>query len=238
MAGRLLAGLLLALLISNRLPADDPKLPDATAFDRLVVDTLRDVHNKGADLYNVKKEFDGTYRMYQGALLTIRPLLAHRPAAQKIIDEGLAAAESEASMAQKAFRLHEAIEAVRSNLKAGGTPPKPVEPTEVAPEPKPKAPAIAPAAAGKGPSGIVTLQGKPLGAAEITMVSLDLPKPQVFTAAIQPDGHYAFAEPLPAGKYVVTVTAAAVPAKYQTTTTSGITIEVKADGGTFDIDLK
>jgi len=238
MAGRLFAGLLLALLISNRLPADDPKLPDAAAFDKLVSDTLRDVHNKGADLYNVKKEFDGTYRMYQGALLTVRPLLAHHPAAQKMIDDGLAAAEAETSMAQKAFRLHEAIEAVRSNLKAGGAPPKVVEPTEVAPAPKPKPPAIAPAGGGKGPSGIVTYQGKPLAAAEVTVVSLDLPKPRVFTATIQPDGRYSFPEPLPAGKYVVIVTAAAVPAKYQTTTTSGITIEVKADGGTFDIELK
>jgi hypothetical protein len=170
--------------------------------------------------------------------LTVRPFLAHRPAAQKIIDEGLAAAESETSMAQKAFRLHEAIEAVRSHLKTGGAPPKLVEPTAVAPAPKPKAPAIAPAAAGKGPSGSVTLQGKPLAAAEVTVVSLDLPKPRVFTATIQPDGRYSFPEPLPAGKYVVIVTAAAVPAKYQTTTTSGITIEVKADGGSFDIELK
>src|SRR5262245_9066518 len=88
--------------------ADDPKLPDVKAFDKLVIDTLRDVHNKGADLYNTSKDFAGAYRLYQGALVTIRPLLAHRPDAQKIIDESFSATEKETEAARKAFLLHEA----------------------------------------------------------------------------------------------------------------------------------
>ncbi len=147
MTGRLLAGLLLALL-ATAVSADDPKLPDVATFDRLVVDALRDAHNTGADLYNTKKEFDGTYRLYQGALMTVRPLLAHRPKAQQIIDDGIQAAEKEASTAQRAFKLHEAIEAVRTHLKASkATPPtdakkpgdakKPADPT-VAPPPREK----------------------------------------------------------------------------------------------------
>jgi hypothetical protein len=130
MTGRTLAGLLLALLTAASLAAQDPKLPDVATFDKLVVDALRDVHNRGADLYNTAKEFEGAFRMYQGGLVAVRPLLVHRPAAQKLIDDGLAAAEKETGPAQKAFKLHETIEAVRKHLKEAAAEPakKPDEP--------------------------------------------------------------------------------------------------------------
>lgn len=130
MTTRMLSALVLAatLFVSTRAAAEDPKLPDVKAFDKLVIDTLRDVHNKGADLYNASKDFTGTYRMYQGALATVRPLLAHRPEAQKIIDAGLTAAEKESDVARKAFLLHEAIEGVRKNLKTAIGERKPDEP--------------------------------------------------------------------------------------------------------------
>ena len=79
-----------------------PKPPEGKAYDKLVVDTLRDVHNKGADLYNEAKDFVGAYRIYQGALLTVRPLLGfHQPGVQKAIDTGLAEAEKESNLALK-----------------------------------------------------------------------------------------------------------------------------------------
>jgi hypothetical protein len=134
MTGRVLAGLLLALFATSSLPAQDPKLPDVATFDKLVVDSLRDVHNRGADLYNTAKEFDGAYRMYQGGLVAVRPLLGHRPAAQKLIDDGLAAAEKEANAAQKAFKLHETIEAVRKHLKEAAA----AEPVKKSDEPRTK----------------------------------------------------------------------------------------------------
>ncbi len=274
MTGRPLAGLLLALITAGPLLADDPKLPDVKAYDKLVVDSLRDVHNKGADLFNESKDFIGTYRLYQGALLTVRPLLAHQPAAQKLIVDGIAAAEKETMLSQKAFRLHETIEAVRALLKNGGEPTtkavetkkpadkKPTEPTdtkkpadkkptqvyELAPQPRekvkpgdssnPKPISTAIPDNGKGISGKVILRGQPLTAAEVTVVSLDQAKPQVFTAVVKADGSYAFTQPLPPGRYIVIVTAKAVPDKYQTTTTSGLTIEVKTGSANFDIDLK
>ncbi|HEV3437195.1 MAG TPA: carboxypeptidase-like regulatory domain-containing protein [Gemmata sp.] len=339
MSGRPLAGLLLALITAGPLLADDPKLPDVKAYDKLVVDSLRDVHNKGADLFNESKDFIGTYRMYQGALLTVRPLLAHQPAAQKLIDDGLAmtekgwfqlsdqlfmvlqkamvpeavlsklnplkdkalfrnefvseigkvltneernrfqdlilnyAAVKAPTIAQKSFKLHETIEAVRALLKNGGEPTtkaaetkkpadkKPTEPTdtkkptdkkptqvyELAPQPrekklddssKPKPISTTIPDDGKRLSGKVILRGQPLTAAEVTVVSLDQTKPQVFTAVVKADGSYTFTQPLPPGRYVVIVTAKAVPDKYQTTTTSGLTIEVKLGSANFDIDLK
>jgi hypothetical protein len=260
MTGRPLAGLLLALIATGPLLADDPKLPDVKAYDKLVVDSLRDVHNKGADLFNESKDFIGAYRLYQGALLTVRPLLAHRPAAQKLIVDGIAAAEKETMLSQKAFRLHETIEAVRALLKNGGEPAtkaeetkkpadkKPTQLYELAPQPrektklddlgKPKPISTTIPDSGKGLAGKVILRGQPLTAAEVTVVSLDQSKPQVFTAVVKADGSYTFTQPLPPGRYVVIVTAKAVPDKYQTTTTSGLTIDVKPGSSNFDIDLK
>ena len=120
MTTRTLAALALAAVLgatATRGAADEPKLPDVKVYDKLVIDTLREVHNKGADLYNTAKDFAGAYRVYQGALVAVRPLLAHRPDAQKMIDAGLDAAEKEADAAKKAFLLHESIEGVRKYLK-------------------------------------------------------------------------------------------------------------------------
>jgi hypothetical protein len=256
MTRRPYAALLLATLAASPALAQEPKLPDVKAFDKLVVDTLRDVHNLGADLYNEKKQPEAAYRMYQGALMAVRPLLAHRPAAQKLIDDGFAAAEKESVVALKAFKLHETIEGVRAHLKnpdakpSGPADPKnkekePGDPklkdktdTKGKPDTKTSGGGNAKAPTTSTVSGIVTLQGKPLAAAEVTVVTLDEAKPRVFTAAIQPDGTYQFKEPLPAGKYVVIVTAPAVPAKYQTTTTSGLVIEVKPGANAQNIELK
>jgi hypothetical protein len=139
---RLVAGLFVVTTVPGIAVTADPPTPtDRAAFDKLVIDTLRDVHNTGADLFNTAKDFNGTYRMYQGALLTVRPLLAHHAAAQKLIDDGLAAAEGEPNPARKAFKLHETIEAVRGHLKTAGsapatTNPKSSRPRETAPPPR------------------------------------------------------------------------------------------------------
>ena len=237
------------LALALPLAAQEPKLPDAKAFDKLVVDTLRDVHNKGADLYNTRKDFEGTYRLYQGALVTVRPLLAHHAAAQKIIDEGLAAAEKETTVAQKAFRLHEAIEAVRAHLK-GDTAKKPQDkkpeekkpevkkpgekkPPETKPEEKkPEKPSTTANIRGK-----VRMEGHALTAGEVVFVSLDKSKPIVVRVPILSDGTYAPRNGLPPGRYVVIVSGMGVPQKYQLTTTSGLTVEVRDTPSEFNIAL-
>lgn len=231
--------------------AADPA--DPKAFDKLIVDTLRDVHNKGADIYNEGKDYDGAFRFYQGSLLTIRPLLAHRPATQKLIDDGIAAADKEADITRKGFILHETIEKVRADLRAEPKKPddkKPTEtkkpddakkPAETTPMPKPKdPPAKEPAKADAAAvAGKVTLQGKPLPEGEISFVSLEQKAPKVVTTAVK-DGSYS-AMGLPPGKYVVAITGGKdvkVPAKYATTDTSGLTVEAKTGANTFDIELK
>lgn len=221
---------------------ETPNAPsDPKAFDKLVVDTLRDVHNKGADLYNTAKDYTGAFRIYEGSLRTIRPILSYRPTAQKLIDEGLAASDKEADDARRAFLLHETMEKVRTYLKTVSLPAKAVEPNPTKPMETPKQdvppkPKESPAPS-TGVSGKVTLEGKPVPKADVMLVSLTLPKPRVFSTTTKEDGSYTIAEDVPAGKYVVVVTGKGVPAKYSTTTTSGLNVEVKA-GGTCDVELK
>ena len=231
----------LVLVLAPAISAQEPKLPDVKTFDKLVVDTLRDVHNKGADLYNTKKDFEGTYRMYHGSLFTVRPLLGHHPDAQKLIDSALNAAEKEASVAQRAFRLHEAIEAVRSNLK-GETPRKPDDQKPDAKKGKKEAEAskgkgTAAAIGGPGFRGTVTIKGRPVPAGEVIFVSLDKPRPIVISAAIQEDGQYVPMNVVPRGRYVVIVKGKHIPEKYQLTTTSGLEVEVQSPPTVFDINL-
>jgi hypothetical protein len=151
-------GLVLVLSTSAAPAADEPKLPDTKAFDKLVIDSLRAVHNKGVELYNTLKDYLGAYRLYQGALETVRPLLAHRPEAQKLIDTGLATAEKEIDAARRAFILHETIEAVRKNLKVAIGEAKPDTPPAKKEDPKPGEPPKD----GKKPMDPVKPSGLPL----------------------------------------------------------------------------
>jgi hypothetical protein len=84
---------------------------------------------------------------------------------------------------------------------------------------------------------MVTLDGKPVGAGEVTVVTLDLPRPRVFTAKLT-DGAYAFADELPVGTYVLIVTGKGVPEKFATTLTSGLRVEVAGGAGELNLDLK
>lgn len=107
----------LSLLIGSAALADDK-----TAYDKAVSDSLREVHHVGRELFNNSKDFGGTYRVYQGALLAVKPLLGHRPEVQKGIEAGLNAAEKEGDAARRAYMLHETIENARTALKVANTP--------------------------------------------------------------------------------------------------------------------
>lgn len=248
-------------LSASTTAADEAKLPDTKVFDKLVIDTLRDVHNKGADLYNTSKDFSGTYRLYQGALETVRPLLAHRPEAQKMIDSGLTAADKDTDVARKAFLLHETIENVRKYLKGAISAKKPEDkkpedkkpedkkpmdkkPEDKKPEDKkpvdkkPEDKKLAPAPTAATVSGKVTLAGKPLAAGEVTLVSLNLAVARVFTAKVNADGTFKFAEAVPPGRYTAIVTGEGVPAQYTLANTSGLKLEFAAGANTTDLILK
>jgi truncated hemoglobin YjbI len=125
MRARLAVGLVVFL-------ASPAAAEETAAVDKQLAEALKDMHNKAADLYNAG-DANGCYRMFQGGLITARPLLAHRPDVQQLIDQGLQTADRQASLAARAKSLHETIEAIRSKLKPT-IPAKPVDnPTPLPP---------------------------------------------------------------------------------------------------------
>jgi truncated hemoglobin YjbI len=97
---------------------------DKAALDKALFDALKEMHNRAADLYN-QGDANGSYRMFQGGLLLARPLLAHRPDVQKVLDDGMQEADRLASIPHRAVALHKTIERVRDRLKPPATIPAP-----------------------------------------------------------------------------------------------------------------
>jgi len=104
-------------LTSVGLAEEKPAAGEGDKDHKMLVDVLRDVHNRGADLYN-GGDPAACYRMFQGALLTAKSLVGAD--VQKVITDGLARAESDPRIDRRAFLLHETIESVRTKLKPAG----------------------------------------------------------------------------------------------------------------------
>jgi truncated hemoglobin YjbI len=106
-------------LTARGLRADDAPgaASDRKALDKQIYETLRDVINRGAVLYNPpNSDWNGCHRLYEGALLAIRPLLSHRAELQKAIDAGLATAQNNAEVRQRAFDLRAVIDRIRDDV--------------------------------------------------------------------------------------------------------------------------
>lgn len=131
---------LVATAVSAQPPA--PKSIPESDLDRIAMDVLKEMHNKGAVLYNAG-DAAGSFRVYNTTLLCVKPFLQHRPAVQKSIDTGIAEAEKSDTVKLQAYRLHELIERVRAEL-------KPVK----------KRPPL---------TGVLKLDGRPLAKATITI---------------------------------------------------------------------
>jgi hemoglobin len=99
--------------------AAKPATGGAKATDRQIFDGLRDAINTGRNLFNTYGDYSGCYRVFQGALLAVRPQLAHRPDLQKVVDAGLADAELRQYSHQRAFALRKVLDTVRASLKSG-----------------------------------------------------------------------------------------------------------------------
>jgi hemoglobin len=96
-----------------------PTAGDTKAVDKQVFDALRDVINTGRDLFNKYGDYSGCYRVFQGSLLTVKPLLTHRPDLQKVIEKGMADAEQFSYAHQRAFALRKVLDTVRAGLRSG-----------------------------------------------------------------------------------------------------------------------
>ncbi len=218
-------------------PRDAALGMSAAMLDRAAAEVLKEVHNRGADLYN-RGDPAAAYRLYEGALSAVRPFVAHRTDVLKAVEDGLNETAKADGAKIQAFRLHEVIEQVRASLKkadaaapAPAAPPvtseKPTPP--VTPKPSPKA----------GVSGVVTLDGKPLSGVDVTAVSLGQRVPRVYTATADAAGAFTLPAGVPGGKYAVMVTGKGVPEKFTTVGTSPLRTEVMAGiANALNIDLK
>jgi hemoglobin len=96
-------------------PASDPK-----AVEQALYKALADVINEGADLYNPPPagagDQAGCYRLYEGALMALKPTVAHRPEWQKAIDDGLSEARKSLSVGERAFALRKVIDRIRNDI--------------------------------------------------------------------------------------------------------------------------
>lgn len=158
----MIAAVVVVGMVGVAATADAPA-GDKAVQDKALFDALKEMHNRAADLYN-QGDANGSYRMFQGGLLLARPLLAHRPDVQKVVDDGMQKAERLASIPHRAVTLHKTIEKVRDRLKppatvptAPSTPPNqpmPTSPGTNAPmPPSPMPPSPMPPAKPPEPSG-------------------------------------------------------------------------------------
>jgi hypothetical protein len=186
--------------------------------DRVLLETLKLAHNKGADLYNTGDP-TGAFRLYQGALIIVRGFLGHRPLVRRGVDDGLAEVElAGGNVNLKAFRLHEVVDQCRAELKAA------VLADRNSADPTPAK------ITGKISRGHIPAAG--------VMVMLTVPGDPVATCAATtgPDGGFRCAV-LP-GDYVVTAAGAGVQVKFGSVETSPLKLSVVAGvENRFDTDV-
>jgi|SRR5947209_13923233 len=216
---------------------------------RQVSEALYEVHEKGAAVYNTNNDYTGAYRLFQGGLTVAGRLLTDRPDLQKLIADGLAAAERQPTTDRRAFKLHETIEAVRTELGKAAkgpdvltVPPRVVEPPAKLTKPESK-PSATVTEVKEGVLGRVIWQGMPVGGVDVTFVTLGQQPPRVYETTSSAQGVYAISNLLP-GKYVVLITAGAnatvkkLPERYATSTTSPLIFEVTGKGEKLDFVLQ
>lgn len=246
MTRRVVFALIACCATAAGLRAADPPAASVShaELDRLAVEVLKELHNRGADLYN-SADAAGALRLYEGTLRAVGPFLAHRPKVQTVIADGLVEALKLDGAKAQAYRLHEVMELARAELKAAikadeEAKPAPMpEPKKPDPKPEPPKPDPKPAPPAVGSlTGVLTLDGKPVTKADVTLVSLTLSPPRVFTTTAA-DGKFTFPAELPPASYAVMVTGAVgVPEKYQSTRTSGLEVVVKAGEQKADLKLQ
>jgi len=187
-----------------------------TDLDRMVLETLKEIHNRGAASYNAG-DHAAAFRLYEGAIITVKPFLAHRPKIQALIADGIEQVDKSIMDPKvKAFRLHEVIEQVRTDLKA---------------ELKQELPTLA-AIAGK-----VTLGGQPLGGIALAYTASGA-KSSIASATTAADGTFTVLAGVPAGTYTVTLLGNSVPTKFAKIETSPIKVEFKTGANPQAYELK
>lgn len=83
-------------------------------LDKRVVGAVYDAALKGTDIFN-KGNYEGCYRLYEGTLMALAPLLDHRPKLQGTVKERLKRAAS-MKAADGAFELRTALDEIQNDI--------------------------------------------------------------------------------------------------------------------------
>ncbi|MCI0683623.1 MAG: hypothetical protein L0Y71_16075 [Gemmataceae bacterium] len=213
-----------ALTFPAALDAQEPKPVSQQHDAKALVDSLKEVINTGAELFNRNGDYAGCYRVYQGALLAVKPFLMVD--LQNKIDQAIAKAERMPRFDDRAFALRKVIDEIREHgrgaaSKAGGTKKGDM-----------KASAAIDPTAGRV-QGKINYAGRPAPPGFITLVGKDERR---FSASIAADGTYTFKTPIPEGTYRVAIERVPrakipahldIPERFRAEATSGLTVEVK-----------
>jgi hypothetical protein len=132
---RPIAACLLVLSLVPAAYADDAPISRREIDSRIDEAVYRTIVT-GLPLYN-ERDFKSCYRLYQGTLLGVDPLLAHHPELRQTIEKGLKEAENAASEAQKAVELRKTLDAVLAGVRAAIPLSTPAPPATPAPTSKP-----------------------------------------------------------------------------------------------------
>lgn len=180
-------------------------------------ESLKEVINRGARIFNENGDYAGCYRMFEGALVAIRPVVGKEM--QTEIDSGLTNAQRMSSFADKAFELRRVLDVIRL-AEAGGSTGK-----------------TDPKTAGDKKLGTVTGKVTFAGklASEATVVFKQAEGKAEFTSEVK-GGSYKVSG-LPAGKYQIGVSGGRVPMKLADPAKSGLIFRVSPGEQNFDLNL-
>ena len=129
MRGRIVGVAVLALGLSAAARAQDRPL-ERTELDRRVVDAAYQTALLGTEVFN-KGKHDECFRLYQGALTALQPLLDHRPALMKSVRDKLEKAKGMKS-SEGAFVLRDALDEIQDEIAPSSKADGKVEPPPVA----------------------------------------------------------------------------------------------------------
>ncbi len=118
MRARVLAATVLVLAIGTVTRAEERPLDrplDRADLDRRIVKAVYEAALLGTELWNKGKDIEGCYRLYQGTLLAVQPMLDHRPKLAAAVKEKMDKAK-DMTAEKGAFVLRDALDEIQHEI--------------------------------------------------------------------------------------------------------------------------
>jgi hemoglobin len=114
MRARILGAVLLAAAVGTTALRADDKPIERADLDKRIVNVVYQAALQGTEIFN-KGNYEGCYRLYQGTLMALYPLLDHRPKLQEAVGGKLAKAKI-LKPTEGAFVLREALDEIQNEI--------------------------------------------------------------------------------------------------------------------------